>query len=148
MTKPHFIPPSGEKTYEVSEDELPPSASRILLLEDQVELSEHLVEFLRSKGYIVTAVINGVDGLKNILAANFDAIVCDMMMPQMPGDMFYRAVERVKPALCKRFIFITGHQGEARVADFLKQVRGLALYKPFQMSVLAEYVEMVLKKSR
>ncbi len=61
--------------------------------------------------------------------------------------MFYVAVERTKPALAKRFVFITGHQTDAKIAAFLKQIRGLCLFKPFQMQQLLETIEVVLKKN-
>ena len=39
----------------------------------------------------------GVEGVHEVLASEFDAILCDMQMPTLPGDMFYRAVERMRP---------------------------------------------------
>ena len=30
-------------------------------------------------------------------------------MPTMAGDMFYLAVQKTKPQLCSRFLFVTGH---------------------------------------
>ena len=74
----------------------------ILVVEDDSELAGMLDYFLRSRGYRVTVVSNGVDGLRAVMADEFDAILCDMVMPQMPGDMFYMAVRRVRPQLCRR----------------------------------------------
>jgi CheY-like chemotaxis protein len=59
--------------------------------------------------YQVTNVPLGAEGVQQVLASDFDAIVCDMVMPNFPGDMFYLAVQRARPHLCQRFIFITGH---------------------------------------
>jgi hypothetical protein len=65
----------------------------------------------------------------------------------MPGNMFYMAVERTKPALAKRFVFITGHESDPKISAFLKQVRGLSLFKPFQMHQLLETIQVVLKRN-
>ncbi|MDX1950690.1 MAG: response regulator [Verrucomicrobiota bacterium] len=143
-----FIPPIEQKTYEVPDDELPQSAINLLVLEDDPDLGETLKLFLEENGYKVTRVKDGVEGLKQVMAADFDAILCDLMMPNLPGDMFYRAVERTKPHLCKRFIFITGHQGNEKLALFIKSVRALTLYKPFSMQLLLENIQLIISKSR
>jgi DNA-binding NarL/FixJ family response regulator len=67
-------------------------------------------------------------------------------MPNMRGDMFYKAVERTKPRLCKRFVFMTGHQTNKEVNDFIRGIRGLVLWKPFEMHQLTEAIGLILKK--
>src|SRR5882672_11486609 len=81
----------------------------ILLLDDDVELADTLKSLLESRNFVVTTVRNGVEGLREAMSLDFDVIMCDLMMPTMPGDMFFTAVQRTKPHLCERFIFITGH---------------------------------------
>lgn len=147
MNTPRFIPPIGQKTYEVADDEIPKAQRFVLLLEDDPNLGGHLKLFLETEGFTVTLAKDGVEGLKQVMNADFDVILCDMLMPNLPGNMFYMAVERTKPALTKRFIFITGHQSDPKISAFLKQVRGLTLFKPFQMPQLLETIEVVLKKN-
>ncbi len=147
MNKPTFIRPLEEKTHEVPEDEIPRTPRHVLLLEDDQEFAGHLKLFLETSGFVVTVANDGVEGLKKVMAADFDVIVCDMLMPNLPGNMFYVAVERTKPALAKRFVFITGHQSDPKIAAFLKQVRGLCLFKPFQMHQLLETIDVILKKN-
>ena len=67
---------------------------------------------------------------------DFDVIICDLMMPTMPGDMFYLAVERVKPHLCGRFIFVTSYEGNPKIEAFFKKVNGIVLYKPTTLGKL------------
>jgi CheY-like chemotaxis protein len=119
----------------------------VLLLEDDVELALALKGLLEARDFMVTTVTNGVDGLKEILALDFDAIVCDMMMPKMPGDIFYAAVGRAKPHLCQRFIFITGHQGDPKIAAFIEKVHGLVLYKPVLTDDLVRVINRVAEGS-
>ena len=119
----------------------------ILMLEDETALTEELTPFFAYNGYNLVSVTNGVDGLKQIIARDFSAIICDMMMPNLPGDMFYRAVERTKPQLCKRFIFITGFKGNRDIEDFIRKVNGVMLWKPFETHELMDAIQVVLQKT-
>ena len=117
-----------------------------LLHPHDANLTEILREFLEQENYQVAAVNNGVDGVKLVMGESFDLILCDMVMPNMRGDMFYKAVERTKPHLCRRFIFMTGHQTDKDVNDFIRSIKGLVVWKPFEMHQLTEAMEIILKK--
>src|SRR5215470_2514179 len=99
----------GEVVYEMAQEPVRPSFKSVLMLEDDLALAEMIRVFLDSNYYRVTLVTNGADGLRKILDNDFDIILCDMVMPNLPGDMFYLAVERTKKHLCGRFVFTTGH---------------------------------------
>ena len=116
---------------------------RVLLLEDDDTFKAIIQEFLENNFYHVTSVSNGADGVRAVIKDDFDIIICDMMMPKLPGDMFYVAVERMRPHLCRRFIFITGHRGNPKINEFIKKVRGTMLPKPFHMDDLLEAIAFV-----
>ncbi len=120
-------------------------AKRILLVEDDAELSAMLKEFLEAYCYRVSAVSNGVDALKAIMERTFELVICDVMMPKMAGDAFYYAVQRVKPALCERFIFITAHGDTQRMQEFLSHVRGMVLMKPFHLEDLLQTILLLFR---
>ena len=115
----------------------------VLLLEDDPQFKEIMQEFLNSHGYKVACVTNGVEGVHEVLAKDFEVILCDMMMPTLPGDMFFRAVERMRPHLCNRFIFMTGHRGNPKVNEFIRNVNGTILSKPFHVDDLLEMIAFV-----
>lgn len=120
----------------------------ILLLDDDIELADTLKMLLESRNFVVTTVKNGVEGLREVMAFDFDVVMCDMMMPAMPGDMFYLAVQRTKPHLCKRFIFITGHTGTPKIDEFLKSVDAMVLSKPVVTEELVGAISLILKNSQ
>ena len=117
------------------------------MLEDETALTEELTPFFAYSGYHLVSVTNGVDGLKQVIARDFAAIICDMMMPNLPGDMFYRAVERTRPQLCKRFIFITGYKGNRDIEDFIHKVHGVILWKPFETQQLMDAIQLVIQRT-
>lgn len=58
---------------------------RILLAEDEKELSNALVAILKHNNYSADAVYNGQDALDYGLSENYDVIILDIMMPKMSG---------------------------------------------------------------
>jgi DNA-binding response OmpR family regulator len=119
----------------------------ILLLDDDVELADTLKSLLETRNFIVTTVANGADGLREIIALDFDVIICDMMMPKLPGDMFYLAVERMKPEMCDRFIFITGYADTPKVSEFLSKTKSQVLIKPVNIDDLIQAIGIVLRRT-
>lgn len=136
-----------EKTYEIAGDPDPQGRKRVLLLEDETDLAASLKELLESTGYVVAVVSNGAEGLQQLLGGDFDAIICDMVMPNFPGDMFYMAVQRSRPHLCSRFVFTSGHRADPKIDLFIRSVRGLVLWKPFQPHELLDALKTVLHKA-
>jgi CheY-like chemotaxis protein len=123
-----------------SKDAAAPGKGRVLLLEDDTAFAESITAFLAESGYTVVAVQSGVEGIRAVLAGDFTVILCDMMMPTVPGEMFYEAVKRSCPQLCRRFIFMTGHRGDGRANDFLKSINGFVLRKPFRLEDLRDAI--------
>ena len=118
---------------------------RILLVEDDAELAAMLKEFLEAYCYRVSTVANGVDALNAVMERAYELIICDVMMPKMAGDAFYYAVQRVKPALCERFIFITAHGDTQRAQEFLNHVSGMVLMKPFHLEDLLQTILLLFR---
>jgi len=120
----------------------------ILLLDDDIDLADTLKHLLETHNFVVTTVPSGVEGLHEVMQFDFDIIMCDMMMPKMPGDMFYFAVQRTKPQLCSRFIFITGYLDKPEVVHFLSGLPdAVVLDKPISDADLIRSISFVLKRN-
>ncbi len=131
-----------------SETETNLEIKSILLLDDDDDLADTLKKLLETHNFLVTTVGNGVEGVREIMRFDFDLIMCDMMMPHMPGDMFYFAVERTKPHLCPRFIFITGFPDKPEVVHFLSGLQdAVVLHKPVSNDELVRTISFVLKRN-
>lgn len=139
------LPSLVPRVYEIPDPADDSPGKSVLVLDDDRAFTSTLKVVLESHGYRVTILPNGAEGVKQILAFDFDAIICDLVMPNFPGDMFYKAVERARPHLCRRFIFATGHQEDPKVVQFIKQTGRIALWKPFEMRELLEALEFVIR---
>jgi DNA-binding NtrC family response regulator len=115
----------------------------LLVVDDNLELAQTYQTLFEAHGYRVNIATNGFEALNFVLERGADAILCDLTMPQLEGDLFYIAVQRVKPEMSGRFVFVTGHQGNPRYEAFFKQVNCPVLYKPVSMDKLLEALEGV-----
>jgi len=120
---------------------------KVLLLEDRKDFRQVLHEYLVSCSYQVTSVRSGVEGLRKVMNERFDLIICDMLMPNMGGEMFYWAVTRVRPATRGRFIFFTGHKNTPRIDFFFRRIGATVLFKPFKLSALDSAISDVFQKA-
>ena len=115
---------------------------KILILDDEEMLAKFIRYALEPKN-TVTVVSDGVEGVHCVQQNDYDVIICDMMMPKLPGDMFYAAVERIKPHLCSRFIFMTGYTEDQKIKAFIERIDGLMLHKPFKSADVLEMIAFV-----
>jgi CheY-like chemotaxis protein len=119
---------------------------KVLLLEDRDDFRKVLKDYLVSRSYQVTSVRSGVQGLREITKHTFDLILCDMMMPQVGGEMFYWGVTRLRPGASRRFIFFTGHQSNPAIEFFFERVNATVLIKPFKLKALDLAISDVFRK--
>ena len=126
--------------------EAPRPVQRVLLLEDRDDFREVLRDHLTYRGFEVTSVPSGIEGLAEIRKAAFELIICDMMMPRSGGEMFYWAVTRLSPATAQRFIFFTGHRNNPAIDFFFKRTGATVLMKPFKLADLDKTMSDVLRR--
>ena len=69
---------------------------RLLLAEDERELSNALVAILKHNNYTVDAVYNGEDALHYLETENYDGVILDIMMPKMDGITVLKKIRRQK----------------------------------------------------
>jgi len=118
----------------------------VLIIEDNVEFAELLRTFLESQSFTVTCVPHATEGLRQLAAIDFDMILCDMVLSGPSGEDFYRQVERAKPELCQRFVFMTGHEADPRTDNFIRRVHALMLWKPFPLADLLSVAQTIRRR--
>jgi CheY-like chemotaxis protein len=111
-------------------------SKHVLLVDDDEMLLESCQEMLQAHHLQVSTAASGAAALKLIKSQDVDAIVCDWFMPTMAGDIFYQEVQKIKPFLCQRFIFMTGYEGHPQIKEFLLKKKPVVLYKPVTLGKL------------
>lgn len=65
---------------------------KLLLIDDDIELSELLCEYLTQQGFTVSAAYDGLNGLDAAKKESFDVILLDVMLPELDGFEVLKAL--------------------------------------------------------
>jgi len=114
---------------------------QILVVEDDAELAATYKSLIEQKGCRVQIVSNGAAASRYLANKDVDAILCDFSMPVLEGDLFYSSLERTKPHLCERFIFVTGMAENPKFQPFINRHKERVLFKPVTVEQLAAALE-------
>ncbi|MBQ7375522.1 MAG: response regulator transcription factor [Clostridia bacterium] len=68
---------------------------RILVAEDEIALASALKKIFEKSNYSADVVHNGVDAIEYIKSGNYDAVILDLMMPELDG---MEVIKRVRAA--------------------------------------------------
>jgi DNA-binding response OmpR family regulator len=130
---PHQPPlPTAAATSPTST--VPLQGRRILLVEDEVRLSQLVARALARAGADVEVVHDGEAGLARACAGGHDVVVLDILLPRMPGDEVLRRVRgrgHQVPVL-----MLTARDGEDDQVDALASGADDYVVKPFSTPVL------------
>jgi len=122
----------------------PTEGKRVLVVDDDIDLLLTYEALLQAHDYQTSTAENGAQALKLIKNSEVDAILCDLDMPELSGDLFYIEVGRAWPQLLKRFIFLTGNAENPIYEKFLKSTKVTVLSKPVSLDRLLETLQAVL----
>ena len=122
----------------------PNTRPRILFVEDDATLRDHLAEQL-SADYCVDTAGNGIEALKAVIRAKPDLIVTDIVMPEMDGLELLKILRSEPGTQGLPVLLISGRAEEAqRIEGFRKGADGY-LAKPYSLSELRAVVGSMLQ---
>lgn len=123
------------------------TAGRILLVEDNPNISAMVGEFLERRGFAVDQARDGVEGLRLAAGNGYDVVVLDLVLPHMDGIEVCRRLRR-EAGKSTPVLMLTGRD---TVDD---KVRGLEaggddyLVKPFAVQELEARVRALIRRER
>ncbi len=115
----------------------------VLVVDDEPLLCE-LLSAMLSDRYQVSAFSSPRAALAALLEREYDAVICDVMMPGLTGMELFDAAVRERPQLAERFVFITGGAFTERARLFLKQTGRPVLRKPCGRQELLEVIGRIV----
>ncbi len=111
---------------------------RVLVVDDDPLVLRSLTRVL-ARDFDVSSARNGREALDLVRAGGtFDAMLCDLMMPELSGIELHELLERDDPELAKRTVFLTGGAFSGRAQTFLESVGQPHLEKPVDLKTVRE----------
>jgi len=117
---------------------------RILVVEDEPRLLHNLAKSLREEGYAVDTANNGEDGLAKAELYDYNAVVLDVMLPQLDG---WKVLERLRRTKQTPVLMLTARDAAT------DRVRGLDtgaddyLVKPFDLPELFARIRALIRRA-
>ena len=112
---------------------------RVLVVEDDDDIREVIQYVLAGEGYDVDVAKDGLDALGKLEAnAQVPMILLDMMMPNMDGETFLRALRNRTALAGAPVVVISGNTAAREKARELHAVA--CLVKPFELEELLDLV--------
>jgi two-component system response regulator CpxR len=121
------------------------TANRLLIIDDDVRLTEMLVEYFSPEGIELTAIASGVQGLRSAQRENFDLIILDVMLPGLSG---FDVLKQLREGGSKTPVLMLTARG-----DDVDRIVGLDLGaddylpKPFNPRELLARVKAILRRT-
>ncbi len=116
----------------------------VLLIDDDVELSELMREFFIPRGIRITAVHDGQRGLAEALERTYDLILLDVMLPGLDG---FELLQQLRRRSLVPIIMLTARTARADRIAGLDAGADDYLPKPFEPDELIARMRAVLRRS-
>jgi CheY-like chemotaxis protein/two-component sensor histidine kinase len=111
---------------------------RVLVVDDDPLVLRSLTRVL-ARDFEVAAARNGREALDLVRAGGtFDAMLCDLMMPELSGIELHELLERDDPELARRTVFLTGGAFSGRAQSFLAAVGQPHFEKPVDLKTVRD----------
>jgi len=117
---------------------------RILIVEDEADLRSALARSLRDEGYAVDIADNGADGLFNAESNDYDALVLDVMMPQMDG---WEVLKRLRKTKKTPVLMLTARDQTRDRVKGLDTGADDYVVKPFDLPELLARLRALIRRS-
>ncbi|MBU2488284.1 MAG: response regulator [Proteobacteria bacterium] len=114
------------------------SNGKVLLVDDNAEFLEILSERIHNKGLDVETATSGPEALDKARDSSYDAIILDLVMPQMDGIETLKALRERNPEL--QVILMTGHGTVQKGVEAVKLGAMDFLEKPADIKELMEKI--------
>jgi len=121
-----------------------PRAGRVMVVDDEQVVRDVTATALREGGYQVEAFSSGPAAIAHYERAwrETDAVILDLVMPEMSGRDVFRALQKVNPTV--RVVLVTGFSLNGEAQTILDEGARAFLQKPFRVEALLDAVERVL----
>jgi DNA-binding NtrC family response regulator len=113
---------------------------KVLIVDDEKGFLDVLAERMQSRGMEVTTATSAKEAFQKLEAETFDAIVLDLMMPEMGGIEALQRIKEKNPD--SEVILLTGQPSVSKGVEAMKLGASDFLIKPADINELTEKIKL------
>jgi len=121
-----------------------PPGSKILLVDDDIDICRNLTDILTDLGYQVDAAYDGPSALDLVRKSSYDVALLDLKMPGMDGLELYREIKKERAGTVA--LIVTAYASAATTKEALMAGAWRVLSKPVNLPDVLRLVDQVLNQ--
>jgi len=112
---------------------------KVLLVDDEQDFLDSLAERMRARGMDVSTATSAEEAIRKAEAESYDAIILDLMMPEMDGIEILKAIKQKRPDV--GVILLTGYATLDKGIQAMKLGAMDFVEKPADLKILSEKIK-------
>ncbi|WP_420645223.1 response regulator [Candidatus Leptofilum sp.] len=118
----------------------------ILIVDDNINLSQTMSFVLQDKGYKVLTAGNGASAIRAVKENFFDIIFMDIKMPDMNGVESYKHIKKINPDAT--VVMMTAYSVESLIQEALMEGAHSVIRKPLDLNKVLAMIPLINKAKR
>jgi len=114
-------------------------SEKVLLIDDEQDFLSIMSERMESRDMLVSTATSAKEALEQVEKETFDAVILDLMMPEMDGLETLKILKKKNPEL--QVILLTGHATVEKGIEAMKLGAMDLIEKPADLSTLTEKIK-------
>jgi DNA-binding response OmpR family regulator len=114
---------------------------KVLIVDDEKDFLDIMAERMDARGMEVSTATSAEDALKMVLKEPYDAVIMDLMMPEMDGFKALKLFKETRPDV--PIILLTANVPEEKCIEAIKLGAMDVIEKPADLNLLTQKIEEV-----
>ena len=113
--------------------------AKVLLIDDEKDFLDIMAERMEARGMDVSTATSAEVALEMLLTDSYDAVIMDLMMPEMDGFKALKLFKERKPEV--QIILLTANVPEEKCIEAIKLGAMHVIEKPADLNLLTQKIE-------
>ncbi len=114
-------------------------SEKVLLVDDEKDFLDIMTQRMETRGMKVSTSASAKEAIEKIKENSYDAVVLDLLMPEMDGLEALKAIKEIRPEM--QIILLTGHATVEKGVEAIKEGAMDFIEKPADMEKLTEKIK-------
>ena len=113
--------------------------AKVLIVDDEKDFLDIMAERMGARGMAVSTATSAENAIKMVLKEDYDAVIMDLMMPEMDGFKALKLFKETKPDV--PIILLTANLTEEKCIEAIKMGAMDVIEKPADLNLLTQKIK-------